>query len=333
MAKKIKSDINFSNFFIIGCNRSGTSLLRTMLNHHPDVAVPLESLFLVDYLKADGKVDINLQKDLLKHEPMLNEWGVKMNKAELDRIKDTTGILKSVHESYAKKQQKRVWGNKTPRMTRYVADIKEYLPDAVFIHMVRDPRAVALSLSNSKIHKSNIYFGAKRWVRYLKSALESEKKYKDYILRVYYEDLVNEPERTLKCVCKLIGIKYTSKMLNYQNTGNKEYRKYHNSAHSNLKKSPQKDRINAWKKELTKREIQIIENVCGEIMEEFGYERVHKDAPLKTKYVYYYRIERLYGFSLQFLRYLLLWPSYLFYSIWRKIRLGTFFEEIRGVNY
>jgi hypothetical protein len=323
----------FKNFFIIGCNRSGTSLLRTMLNHHSEVAVPLESIFLVDYLKNANRIGIEKQKKYLVREPMLDEWGIKLDPERLAKVEDTAGIVRLVHEEYARKHGKKYWGNKTPRLTHYGELIKANLPEACFIHLIRDPRAVSLSLANSMIHRSNIYFGARRWVRHVRAALKLEKRYSKDVLRVYYEDLVKDPEKELRKICKFLKIKYQKAMLEYQETANREYRKYHKGAHKNLASLPLTKQIDVWRKRLSKREMRIIEHICGDLMIEVGYQPILKETSLKEMEIYYYRAHRVWGFSLQVIRYIIYCPWYLGYTLWRRLMFGTFIDEIKGINY
>ncbi len=328
-----KKDKTKPPFFIVGCNRTGTSLLRTMLNHHPDIAVPLESIFFIDYLKAGKRVDIELQKKLLVGEPMLNEWGIKLNYHDFNKSVAAGDLIRVAHEKYAQKEGKKYWGNKTPRLTRHFELIKEALPKALFIHMIRDPRAVALSLSKTKIHRSNVYFGAKRWLRFVQSGLEMEKKFKKDVLRMRYEDLVKDPEKMLRIICNFLGLRFSRKMLNYYTKGNNEYRTFHNNEHKNLKLPPYVKRINAWKNELTKKEVEVIDSICKDVAIKVGYKFVLNNPKICIFDTYYYRLHRMVGFVMQIFHYLLYWPKYLIYTIWRKIRLGTMRDEVRGIYY
>jgi len=304
-----------------------------MLNHHPDVAVPLESIFLIDYLKAEKKISIETQKRFLVHEPMLKEWGIKLDSRKLKKAKNISDLINLIHQEYADLNGKKYWGNKTPRMTRYGALIKKKVKEIKFVHLIRDPRATALSLTNSVIHKSNVYYGARRWERHVGAGIELEKKYPKDVLRIYFEDLVTSPEKELRKICKFLNLRYSSAMFNYLKTGNQEYRKYHQGVHKNLNKKPDLRRIDYWKDKLSRREIEIIESVCGDLMQEVPYEPMFEKTNLKKADIYYYRLNRIYNFLYQTKRFLFYWPEYLFYTLLRKAVFGTFIEEIRGINY
>jgi len=304
-----------------------------MLNHHPEIAVPLESIFLVDYLKASGRVEIEKQKKFLKREPMLKEWEIELTEDDLDEIKDTKDIVEVVHRVYARKHGKLIWGNKTPRMTRYTGLVKKHLGEVRFIHMIRDPRAVASSITKSNIHRSNVYYGAKRWTRYIEAGLELEGKCGDDVLRVYYEKLVGNPEGELKKICRFLGVKYSEEMFGYRETGNREYRNYHSGAHEALTGKPDPKKAGAWKKELGKGEVKVVEHICKGWMEKVGYAPLHEDTSLSMIVKSKYRVHRGFGFSCQILRYIRLCPWYLAYTFYRKVSFGTIAEEVMGVSY
>jgi hypothetical protein len=83
-----------SPFFLIGCARSGTTLLRTMLNHHPEVAIPPESFFLIDYLQADPETPLNTVRQLLAREYELTEWNLHIT---TEHLEDCTSIRENHH--------------------------------------------------------------------------------------------------------------------------------------------------------------------------------------------------------------------------------------------
>jgi hypothetical protein len=315
-------------FFIIGCNRSGTSLLRTMINHHPDVAVPLESIFLIDYMLAKGG---NMKKkvNLFIHEPTLAEWGLKLNKNDLVDVTGTKDLFDIVHSKYAKKQGKEYWGNKTPRFTMYSLLLKKLYPKSKFVHMLRDPRAVSISLTKSRIHRSNVYFGAKRWKRYVKAGLLLEQKYPKDVLRIYYEDLVSQPEKSLKKVCKFLSLKWDKKMMDYTFDGNSEYRSFHHLEHSGLRGKPYVTKINHWRKELKANEIKVVESICYDLMRKVYYKPIYTRQKMSDKTRYYYRLHRAFTFVIQINHYIFYWPMYLIYTIYRKIRLNTFKKDLK----
>lgn len=259
---------------------------------------------------------------------MLEEWGIKLTDDDLEKAKSSKDLFTLVHKRYAAKNKKMIWGNKTPRLTQHSIRLKKMYPKSVFIHMMRDPRAVALSLANSRIHKSNIYFGAKRWRRFVESGLRLEKRYKKDVLNILYEDLVTDPEKELSKICKFLNVKFHKNLLNYQRTGSSEYRAFHNKEHEGLLKEPYKMKIDAWRIKLKKEEIKVIESVCWPLMKGAGYKPIYKRCRIKESQILYYRSHRIIAFGFQVIHYLIYWPRYLFYTLYRKLILKTLVREL-----
>ena len=178
--------------FIVGCARSGTTLLRTMLNNHPLVAIPVESLFMIDYLRAAQNRPIERFHQLVLHEFEFQEWQLDLTLSDLAPYQTVDTLLAYLHEQYAQQSGKQIWGQKTPRFIRYGDLLKSTYPNARFIHLIRDPRAVAVSLTKSEVHRSNTYFAANRWLRDVQAGYDLKQRYPDDVLEIKYEDLVHK---------------------------------------------------------------------------------------------------------------------------------------------
>lgn len=319
-------------FFIVGCGRSGTTLLRTMLNHHSSIAVPLESICILDYLRAAQTANQRTLKLLFAREPEFRGWGLDLSVKEFDNCKNIKEMVNRVHLLYAKKHKKNIWGNKTPRFIRYGHLIKQIWPDAQFIHVIRDPRATASSLAKSRIHCSNPYFGAKRWLRDTHAGLQLKQQYPNDVLEIRYEDLVARPETTLKHVCAFLQIPYQPTLLAYHKMGTKEYRSTHKNIHHKLSESPDKKRITAWKKNLSREEVELVEYLCKDLMETVGYGRKFV-SPRHSKYlIRKFKMQRLWGLIKQILQYIIHRKRFLVFSVWRKWKLGLLWSDIKEVN-
>lgn len=321
-------------FFIVGCARSGTTLLRTMLDNHPDVAIPVESLFIIDYLRVREQVNLERVKKLILKEFEFREWQVSISQDELDQFNTVGEIIRYLHEVYVKSREKRFWGQKTPRFIRHGLLLKEVYPDARFIHIRRDPRAVANSLQNSNVHSSNHYFGAKRWLRDVTAGQDLKRDLPDDVLEISYEQLVSDPQATLREVTQFLNLSYTDTMLEQRKSSSDEYSGYFSGIHSNLSKSLQKDRIDAWRDVLTPQQIAMIESICSPLMQEVDYSPEFLDVEVDDALIQSYRRDRMVrGIPGQIRQYLNGRTYHLFYSIWRKQRLGLLWHDFRDINY
>ncbi len=326
--------MNVEPIFIVGCARSGTTLLRTMLNNHPAVAIPVESLFMIDYLRAANNRPIERFQKLVLQESEFQEWQIDITLQDLVPQRTVANLLTYLHEQYAHKNGKHIWGQKTPRFIRYGDLLKNTYPAARFIHLIRDPRAVAASLTRSNVHHSNTYFGAQRWLRDVQAGYDLKQRYPNSVLEIKYEDLVKTPRTALRVVCDFLGLIYDDAMLTYHETSGQDYGKYHASIHQNLNRPPQPDRIEAWRQHLTAQDIALVEEICGDLMQTMGYQPDKNGEIVSEDYIHQLKRKRLtVGLIRQVRQYFNGRTWHLFYMLWRKYRLGLLVDDLRQVNY
>jgi hypothetical protein len=319
-------------FFIVGCGRSGTSLLRSFLNSHSRIAIPTESLFIADYLCVANKFDIDYLLELIVREPELGEWGLEVSKDDFVDANNITDVIRRLHNIYARSQSKDLWGQKTPRFVRYLDLIGDAFEDARFIHMIRDPRAVVNSLMMSDVHRSSAYHGARRWEIDVSAGLEYEESNPERIIRVAYEDLVTSPEEVLEYITRFLGLAYEPEMLVREN-GTDDYSAFYNNIHANLDKVLSDRYIDKWKNELKPTDITIVEDYLHELMPKASYQisatRRTGAGGLEQRS----RISRLLGLGAQFYKYLRERPGYLSYLLYRKWKLGLLKEFLWSIHY
>ncbi len=324
---------NHSPFFIVGCGRSGTTLLRTMLNHHPQVAIPLESLFMVDYLRAAPLIPVTVLANVLVHDYEFREWRMPLSRDDLVGCHTAKDLMDRIHECYQAQEGKSRWGQKTPRFVRHGDLLKATYPAAKFIHLLRDPRAVTLSLMRSNLHRSNAYFGARRWLMDVGAGRNLKAAYPDDVLEVRYEDLVSEPEATLRTICDFLSLPFDATMLDYDQTGTREYQPIFDQIHDRLHQPPRADRIEAWREELSPRDWAVVEAVCAETMHEVGYQPELVEPQIDPAYLRLLKRDRALKLLQQIAHRVFRRPRELTSFVWRKLRLGLLWHDLREVNY
>ena len=319
-------------FFIVGCGRSGTSLLRNLLNSHPEVAIPLESLFIVDYLRAEESQDlVSLQKLLVK-EPEISEWGLKLKQQDLIGIPALSATIDRLHMLYAQSRGKKRWGQKTPRFVRNLDLIGAAFPEAKFIHMIRDPRAAVNSLIHSNVHRSNPYYGGLRWKMDVSAGRDYESQHPGRMLSIKYENLVTHSEDVLINISSFLNLVYQPN-LSMQKGGAEEYSAFYEKIHQNLDRPLTARRIDTWKTELSASAVQVIEAIGMDVMVELGYEPVSENPVLQGSFVSRMKVQRLFAIMLQAIRYFRYRRSYLPYLFYRKWKLGLLRDFLWTVNY
>ncbi len=309
-------------FFVVGCGRSGTTLLRSMLDSHPLVGVPLESLFIIDYLSTRRPMPV-LRK-LLPREYELTEWGLNCSAEDLADCGSAAEMIGRLHRLYLQAHGKCRWGQKTPRFVRYGELLRAQFPGARFVHMVRDPRAVASSLVRSQVHRSTLLHASERWLTDVSAGLELERHHPDEVLRLRYEALVADPEAELKRVCEFLDLEFVDSMLRFHERAPDAYGSYYQQIHSRLAQPVSTRSTEAWRNHLDARDIAMVESICAPQMESLDYrpESSEADRPGRRE-VLASRAQRLPRMLAQARHYMTHRSGYLSCTLRRKLVLRT----------
>ena len=196
--------------FLVGAERSGTTLLRLMLDCHPQIAFHSEFEYVVDYFSDNNC-------------PRLNEYYECL---ETDRLFQSSNFVIDVNLSYPQLVnsflvQKRDRAEKSfvgATVHRHFARLLQIWSDARFIHIVRDGRDVARSCMSMN-WAGNVWTGIERWIEAEKlwSQLKETISPEQYI-EIRYETLIAKPVETLTYLCNFIGTSYDPAMLGYAQT-------------------------------------------------------------------------------------------------------------------
>ncbi len=148
--------------FVVGVNRSGTTLLRLMLDAHPDLTIPPETHFVPEVIRLarrDGGTRVRMVRTMTRH-PRWGDFGIDARelRGRVAHIKPAKAgpVVRAFYELYAESQGKARWGDKTPRYMRAMPRIEKALPEARFIHIIRDGRDVALSQSERALDGADV---------------------------------------------------------------------------------------------------------------------------------------------------------------------------------
>jgi len=273
--------------FIVGANRSGTTLLRLILNAHPRIAIPDELIYF-DSRLAGIPIECWRQPDLSSstYEAFVERF-LKQNCApleELDKSALRKKILAGPHDlrapyrcalrAWADHYGKARWGEKTPANLFYADIVLEMFPEAQFLYIVRDPRAGVASMQRVSFFPDDIIFNALSRRKHDiegRRLLESSVPAKQ-IRTVHYENLVQDPESTMHSICSFLSEDYTTEIFRFHEEAgtymkDEAERDYNQAATHPITD----DRINAWQDSLTADQVAAIESLCAPIMRSFGY--------------------------------------------------------------
>jgi len=265
-----------SPIFIVGCPRSGTTLLRRMLDRHPALAICPETQFhALVYLRRKAFGDLSdpgnrrrLISEYLQSRPMRESGFDRAELAEKLSREGTSyqALFKSILSYYTDSQRKPRFGEKTALHAIFLETLCDWFPDAVILHMVRDPRAAVASLQRQPWASGSVIANARKWLE-LNQAARQFRKRPGY-LEVRYEALVTDPVRELQGICSFLGEEYSPFMTvpdKNSAAGGDDLRRWQTAVTS--------ARLDVWKKELTAAQVSQIEWALGPTMESFGYQR------------------------------------------------------------
>lgn len=261
--------------FIGGCNRSGTTLLGSVLGTHTQCLCIPEMPFKFGLQRALEHQEGNVPNALkwVKNNWRFQIWGLNLDPpAFMLEAPSAREIVEWIVQEYGKQMGKpapRIWVDHTPQNLRHTQQLVDLFPEAKMIHIVRDGRAVASSIMRVDRGPNKIEDAAHFWVDRLARCLAAELFWgPERVMRVKYEDLVQEPEATLKKLSGHLDIGYEPEMV--QGTGFKAP-KYTMPQHSLVGSAPNRLRVNAWEKELTPRQVEIFESIAADLLLCLGY--------------------------------------------------------------
>ena len=280
-------------FFVLGAQRSGTTMLRLMLNSHPKLSVPHETVFITQfYRKLDGYGDLTkrenqaaLLNDIAAH-PLVQRGGLVPDKdAVLAREPNAyAALVDAIMTTYAGSRGKERWGDKTPYYTPDIDILNSIFPQAKFIQVLRDGRDVALSQRRIEWCTTNSFQLAQDWVWKTMTCHKVGRVLgPDRYLELRYEELVRDPEFSLRMACDFLGEKFDVQMLHYHETAKGIVPTESLKWHRNSVRPPDASKVFAWKNALPKSDRIIFEEIAGDTLEYFGYERGPINPTLMTK--------------------------------------------------
>lgn len=270
--------------FVVGVGRSGTTLLRLMLDAHPELAIGPETQFVPDLIHVDDPVETIIGS---------RTWGdFGLDRDEFARRAEgqaLSGVLRAFYGLYAEAQGKPRWGEKTPGYVRDMDSIAGVLPEAHFVHLIRDGRDVALSRRTRGMGADKpMAKTANLWRRRIEDARDAATQLEGRYLELRYEDLVADPEPELRRICEFIELNFDAAMLRHDEgadtrlgelgdlaaAGERQARDATEraAAHARAREPATTARTGAWRTEMDEGDRREFEAVAGELLRDLGYD-------------------------------------------------------------
>jgi hypothetical protein len=271
------NEMGAAPFFIVGSARSGTTLLRLMLNTHPKVAVPPESRFIVELWSGEEVVEVDELLAKLDRDKRFQTWDLPIATVKQELGDKTfapyTEVIEAAYNAYARVQRKSRWGDKTPRYVNNIPLLADLWPDARFIHLIRDGRNVALSYADVPFGPKNVATAAKLWSARVQAGLRDGRALggKHYI-EINYEDLVEDAEGETRDLCEFLELDFDPGMLDYtEGAGGAVLSRA--TLYNPHVTQPPNPKLRSWEQSMPDDQVEIFEAVAGDVLSELGYGR------------------------------------------------------------
>lgn len=283
---------------IVGAPRSGTTLLRFMLDSHSTLAIPPETGFLpaVYALKQTGRQTradfFDVVTTFSGDPPAWVDFGLDARHfwKELEQLEpfDLSEGLRIFYRLYASKQNKPRYGDKTPTYCEHIQCVEELLPEAHFIHIIRDGRDACMSLRPLNFSPaSDIRTLALYWRNLVEAGRKAGDAARAY-MELRYEDLVREPQLQLESICRFLDLSFEPGMLLYWERTPERLKEHKSkirqdgtvviSHEQRLRQQlltiypPQPGRVFNWKREMSCADRAEFIRYAGDTLDELGYE-------------------------------------------------------------
>ena len=282
--------------FAGGSPRSGTTMLRAMLNCHPDLAMPRETRFLMEKYWERAKFgDLSVPEN---RKPLVDQVALTktywFGRLDVDRqeawarmmaAEPTIGsVLGTPYVMYAERNEKPRWGDKRPLYVDNHQAVFAMFPQAQFVNVIRDPRGAVASMKKLGWYDGSVAGGVEIWTRMLDAAEEARAIYgPEKFWDVRYEDLVAEAPKWLEQLCEFLGLDTggVDAMLAFHEQKEQRSEKYH----PRLATPVSADKVRSWEADLTPGELAFVEQQTAGHMEQHGYEPISKGVKVPQQLV------------------------------------------------
>ncbi len=276
--------------FIVGCPRSGTTLLKRIVDAHPSIAITPETHWVPRFHRKkigvtdDGLVTNELVPSLLAYHKFGN---LRISPDELEQIAALdeagtyAGFVSRVFDLYGRHQGKQLVGDKTPGYVQDMPLLHDLWPKAKFVHLVRDGRDVCLSMLDwNRAHRTAgrvqtwaddpVSTTAFWWERFVRLGIEAGRVLgPDLYLEVRYEAFVENPRQQCERLCEFLGVAYDESMVQFHEGRTKD------DPTLSAKKAwrPVTPGMRDWRAQMQPDTVERFEAAVGALLDELGYTR------------------------------------------------------------
>lgn len=275
------------NVLMIGTQRSGSNLMRLMLNQIQTVVAPHPPHILqrlMPLLPAYGDLSATAAFRLLVDDACqlveLNpvQWeGVVLDREDIAARctqNSLVAVFSAIYDVLAQTRGAQTWCCKSLANVHYVPAINAYLSNAKYIYLYRDGRDVAVSFKKAVVGQKHFYHIAQDWAKAQRAALAMRHQFDDsQLFSISYEMLTGNTEQTLQDLCAFLNVEYHPAMMDFHASSEAKSTASSSSLWSNVTKPIMSQNSKKFLKQASEEEVKIFELVAGDVLDKLGYER------------------------------------------------------------
>jgi hypothetical protein len=280
-------------FFVLGAARSGTTLLRLMLNRHSRLAIPFESCFLQDVFRAIPRDrPLDAQEAARTAELVINNhnwraWHLDAAWVREELIRLAPAPLSVLVDALFKRETapsgKPRWGDKTPHYYTCWREMLGLFPGSKLVHIIRDGRDVWNSLKTLGWHGPTGNHRICYWLdRVERANIAGRELGPQRNLIIRYEDLVLETRATLAVICDFLQETFEPQMLRYFEDAAEHLCDIDGDVHGKTRRPPSPADVARWRHEMSLADQLEFEKLAGSTLCALSYpcQLSHVPAPL-----------------------------------------------------
>lgn len=258
-----------------------------ILNYGPDVCVPHPPHFLKNLAKLEEYFgDLGREQNLreliraslsyLSFHPY--QWNLVTSVSEVFSClvsagypRSLLGVQCALYDLFTIREGKNRWGCKSTFSVRHIHEIKRELPNALFIHLVRDPRDVCVSAKKSQFNHFHPLFTARLWAQEQLMAQTASSDYPESTIVIRYEDLIERPREVVAGLCQFLDISFCDSMLEYYRGSEAQRSSSLSQSWKNTGREILSSNKGSFVHELPLSEVLLVEAECYPLMERYQY--------------------------------------------------------------
>lgn len=276
--------------FLVGCHRSGTTLLKRLVNAHPQIAIARETHWIMlpfekhTELTQTGFITPGFISELLQH-PKFPK--MKLSQSKIEELLAThqtvsyARFVSGIFELYGHRRKKPLVGDKTARYVRNISLLHFFWPMARFVHLIRDGRDVCLSMLHwdrtqqmagrfTTWEEDPVSTAALWWKWHVRLGREAGSTLEPHLYyELRYEALTTHPEHECAALCEFLTVPYDKRMLRfYEGRSRPEP-----GLNANEAWLPVTHGLRNWRLQMSTEEVERFEAAAGDLLDELGYDR------------------------------------------------------------